>query len=1264
MPPLLLFDDDIAIDPVVKLWENGWFARLLTEKRNFGNPLELPEPPPPPPYPIPPSSPIPSFVFLPPFGLILALPSHLLLLLHSPSDGLTSIFAGTGHSFGSNEFRTRSPFSAPSGLCISPDGLLFVVNKDNGTLPFINPAGQVSLFTAPGKSTPMRTNPAVSITNALQGGFLLLERGYSYIKHVFLDGRDRSIFVQPYNNQSIPLTATMLLPLKNGRNLILSTLGLFSILDNGYYNIIVTAEYLGFAPAHAIELTSHLFLISDDKTTYVASIGHNASEALVIKPFSEVIGVEENDKSFLASISGPFCFDEASSTIWAIKSLEKDILLVTFRLEDVLNGLATPLPSASPSAPASSSSSNASSSSFQVSFQTVKHFIGHKNRSLKFAVAHLTTLEPAPPSSLAVTPTGHLLEYRSNDIRWFEEDKHVFESFAGDALDFGLCDAFRLQARFNGIGSVCFIPIAPVRLDQEADSRDLKTKKVNSNTKHSKELLRTREKSDIQMKLSFKPKSEGGKSEISFLASILGTTHQTIVADTENHRLREILLDGEVRTYAGTEEGRKDGPKSEATFSRPKLMTVGRYGELFVTSASDFSIRRISRDGMVTTLKSEFKEYIISHSVNAFNFTENPLFPSSYTSICADIPTGALLLSYENIMFVAQAQQEYKEFCWNEIKKERCQISDSKEASSAASLPSEEFDEKLDFPQNPFKLSRYIGAPLVSDHKDGDISKAAFTGQVSMAMLQENSIEESSISLTKSKTPQRPHFLILDGGNSSVRQVLENQVTTVAGGLGVKESSKEGSAGFSHFSSLQSISSFDHRSVIVNDKYGQLFMISDIKKMPTWAGLPGFLRFIPSEVLSDYKKNLSEFNGLRPMIDEVIGLKGNQSFVGGQYSDFELKWFGTVLQLHHGILEHRAPGLLKEDVVKEIEKREWMSKEEIGGVLMAIYCDQVFQPLPLLNPSSGMQVANHFNFLANRYGAVRLMECEKLIEGVERQIQDLFRFVGQMSREWVYSESYGDNEGDEEEDVGGTAEEIPHCAFKILAKISDFFSTFPKVPFSSVDGESLTTSLFELFLPYAVSIYPRLDVTMTQKELLELFPNAPHLPQRLLQQIFSNRCTLPAINLNNCHQQWETQWSSLIVPIQKGTVNPPMVSSEPVPLIRKTSLISDLTILGESKQWNVHKWIMAAKSPFFECLFASDFADAKQPSWQAPRSQSEPGYMCDEALDAFIEYIYTENPNPLLSLPNPSHLSQIINALPFYFVQFANHHLSLIPDIV
>ena len=76
-----------------------------------------------------------------------------------------------------------------------------------------------------------------------------------------------------------------------------------------------------------------------------------------------------------------------------------------------------------------------------------------------------------------------------------------------------------------------------------------------------------------------------------------------VAADAWNHAIRRVALDGTVTTIAGGNgAGLRDGPAGTAQFDYPNAVAVDGTGAIYVADSGHSRIRRISREGMVTTV--------------------------------------------------------------------------------------------------------------------------------------------------------------------------------------------------------------------------------------------------------------------------------------------------------------------------------------------------------------------------------------------------------------------------------------------------------------------------------------------------------------------------------------------------------------------------------------------------------------------------------------------------------------------------------------
>ncbi|MBL7999687.1 MAG: SMP-30/gluconolactonase/LRE family protein [Candidatus Kapabacteria bacterium] len=90
----------------------------------------------------------------------------------------------------------------------------------------------------------------------------------------------------------------------------------------------------------------------------------------------------------------------------------------------------------------------------------------------------------------------------------------------------------------------------------------------------------------------------------SVAVDIAGTLY---VLDTYNNCIRKITADGMVTTLAGSKEGFADGQGESAQFSFPRGITVDEAGTVYVADSRNNRIRRIRADGTVTTLSTGYE---------------------------------------------------------------------------------------------------------------------------------------------------------------------------------------------------------------------------------------------------------------------------------------------------------------------------------------------------------------------------------------------------------------------------------------------------------------------------------------------------------------------------------------------------------------------------------------------------------------------------------------------------------------------------------
>jgi sugar lactone lactonase YvrE len=114
------------------------------------------------------------------------------------------------------------------------------------------------------------------------------------------------------------------------------------------------------------------------------------------------------------------------------------------------------------------------------------------------------------------------------------------------------------------------------------------------------------------------------------------------VADFESNSIRKITAAGVVTTLAGGNYGQADGTGSAAAFGGPKGITVDASGNVYVTEVETYTLRRITPQGVVTTLGRDGKWASTYTSPHYFDWPEGVAVDASGNLYVAETFDGLI----------------------------------------------------------------------------------------------------------------------------------------------------------------------------------------------------------------------------------------------------------------------------------------------------------------------------------------------------------------------------------------------------------------------------------------------------------------------------------------------------------------------------------------------------------------------------------------------------------------------------------------------
>jgi len=231
------------------------------------------------------------------------------------------------------------------------------------------------------------------------------------------------------------------------------------------------------------------------------------------------------------------------------------------------------------------------------------------------------------PHGVCVDPEGNIIVADSDNhkIRKIMKDGYV-QTIAGTAC--GLEDGNVNVAKFNNPYGVC------IDLEGNIIVADCANHKIRKITKNG--IVSTIAGTTLGY--------EDGNVSVAKFNSPHGVSvdreGNIIIADTNNHKIRQIMKNGTVSTIAGTTAGFEDYEIQVAKFNYPMAVCVDREGIIFVSDHYNHKIRRITKNGFVQTFAGSSKGFE-EGNINVVRFSQ-PF------GICIDHDGNIIVADYDN----------------------------------------------------------------------------------------------------------------------------------------------------------------------------------------------------------------------------------------------------------------------------------------------------------------------------------------------------------------------------------------------------------------------------------------------------------------------------------------------------------------------------------------------------------------------------------------------------------------------------------------
>lgn len=264
------------------------------------------------------------------------------------------------------------------------------------------------------------------------------------------------------------------------------------------------------------------------------------------------------------------------------------------------------------------------------------------------------------------------------------------------------------------------------------------------------------------------------------------------IADSANHVIRKLDRDGQVTTIAGDGvAGWKDGAGTSARFNKPRAIAAANDGTLYVADALNHVIRRIDPKGKVTTLNAR-SERIVEYSPGAVaaagDFLDGALAQARFNE-----PSG-LVMNADGQLIVADTGNH------------RIRLVDVAKQSVATLAGSSSIASYT---------KHFPDAPLYAagGYRDGKASEALFNGPAGIALTEEGGV------------------VVADRWNHAIRYVYKGNVYTLSGHA-EQSGAADGIAAFAEFHEPAAVAVLPNGTIAVADAFNNAIRLIRRYELP------------------------------------------------------------------------------------------------------------------------------------------------------------------------------------------------------------------------------------------------------------------------------------------------------------------------------------------------------------------------------------------------------------------------------------------------